>query len=71
MGAQGGPTPISLQSEYSTSNWFHSNTPYSRPPPHIVWTIFLHTEQGGDAQAITMWTYILFFIFPTLLILKF
>ena len=28
--AQGGPTPISLQSEYSSSNWFHNNTPNSR-----------------------------------------
>ena len=25
-----GPTPISLRSEYSSSNWFHSNTPNSR-----------------------------------------
>ena len=25
-----GPTPIYLQSEYSSSNWFHSNTPNSR-----------------------------------------
>ena len=25
-GAPGGPTPISFQSEYSSSNWFHSNT---------------------------------------------
>ena len=29
-GAQGGPTPISLQSEYISSNWFHSNTHNSR-----------------------------------------
>ena len=29
-GAPGGPTPISLWSEYSSSNWFHSNTPNSR-----------------------------------------
>ena len=28
--AQGGPSPISLQSEYSSSNWFHSNTLNSR-----------------------------------------
>ena len=27
---KGGPAPISLRSEYSSSNWFHSNTPNSR-----------------------------------------
>ena len=26
----GSPDPISLRSEYSSSNWFHSNTPKSR-----------------------------------------
>ena len=25
----GGPAPISLRSEHSSSNWFHSNTPNS------------------------------------------
>ena len=29
-GAPGGPAPISLRSEYSSSNQFHSNIPNSR-----------------------------------------
>ena len=35
-GAQGGPTPISLRIEHSSSNWFHSNTLNSRHLFNII-----------------------------------
>ena len=44
---KGGPTPISLRSEFSSSNWFHSNTRNSR---HVfntnVYLIHFHSKNN-------------------------